>query len=175
LEAVSSEYREADSKEKKRMVIKLRKTLAKLSLKEFKKLTIAPYLEGEVIEHGKDAALVAHQEYISYLKDSKKWLTEEKISELLSDHFNVNLLILTGKVVSSSRGPGKVVSMSASTVLAQCQKVRDHDKAVVLFTPDGIHYLLVRGSSKKKGGSEFPRTNSFIQKLLREVCPGSRI
>ena len=183
LQGLSADYRSKSDKKKENFVRKFRRNLGgNLTLSKFRKLSISSILEQDFSEeHGEDAMKIAHLEYKLHIMNPQKWLSEGRILELLADKLKINIYVLMGKVQGPPRGKQKVVSVSASTRFSQCSEMYKREKAIILFTTDGIHYLLVSRPLKKDCSSVdetscvFLQTDPLIQKIYKQVCPRTSI
>ncbi len=183
LQGLKANYRSKNEEKREEYVRRFRRNLGKeLTLSQFKKLSISSILERDLIEeYGEGAMGIAHLEYKRHVMDPKKWLSEGRVLELLANKLGVNVYVLVGKVQAPRRGREKVVSVHASPRFSQCLEMYKREKAIILFTTDGIHYLLVsrplkRGcSSADKTSCVFLQTDPLIQKIYKQVCQRTSI
>lgn len=165
LRAISPEYYDMSRDERAAYATKIRRVLArKLSRDMFESLhggELAERLQSKYLEEydEEDAAEIAFLEFKLKLLSGKEFVGEVSMLELASHVLGIDIYVLTGpKAKPSKRFAG------------ECKEVYVHNKAVVLYTIDGMQYYLV---ARRKGGEYyylFNTASKFIKELEKLIC-----
>lgn len=165
LYATSSKYPSMTSAERSEYAQKTRRKIGRqLTQDMFKQLhrgELSRRLQYPYIaKYGEKKAMqISFEEFKKKLLDETVFVGEVSLLELASKFFNIDIYIL-----GENTQPSKLYA-------EECDDLYGNDKAIVLYTADGLSYHLVAHYDKNYHYT-FDTSSSFIRKLNTIVCGG---
>lgn len=145
-----------------------RESYSKLTLKSFEQLTSGKLVSKLKMRQRKmfdkkpeEQLKSAYTDFKTRLKNSKEWMGELQLSQLISENEDVNIYVLRVDTKKGLIRPSKVFSKDKTMF--------SHPNSIVLLTEDDLHYQPVGRLENNEITTFFEENDTFITKLYEQL------